>query len=317
MAGTRSSVPASFSLTLDGVPCGFLKAVDGGGASAAVVEEKLDAAGFTKKHLAGVKYGDFRLTIGFGMAQTVYDWIEATLKRSYSRHSGSIVAADMNLQALVERTFTEALITEIGFPALDAASKNAAFLTLSFAPELVREVKASGKVTAGKQAAQKQFVASNFRLELDGVDCTKVTAIDAFTVKQTVTSDQVGDRRDIVNEPGPIDFPNLRVTILEAGAATWSDWFQDFVIKGDNGDDKEKSGAIVFLAPDRKTELGRIVLHNVGIHSFEHSAFQAADKITHVVAGLYCEVMELQIGKPTVVPAPPRPVPRPVKPVVR
>ena len=140
---------------------------------------------------------------------------------------------------------------------------------------------------------------------------------------QKIVSDPVGERREIINEPAELDFPNLRVTILAGGAATWSAWFEDFVIKGDNTDDKEKSGAIVFLSPDRKTELGRVVLHHVGIHWYEQAAAQAgAETAAHVVAGLYCERMELVVGKPAVVPAPPapvrpRPVPLPVKPVIR
>ena len=49
-------------------------------------------------------------------------------------------------------------------------------------------------------------------------------------------------------QPGRIDFPNLRVTISELDAGPWGDWAQDFLVKGNNDDSHEKSGAIVFLA---------------------------------------------------------------------
>ena len=77
-------------------------------------------------------------------------------------------------------------------------------------------------------------------------------------------------------EPGRIDFPNLRVTISELDAGPWGDWAQDFLVKGNNDDSHEKRGAIVFLAPNRKAELGRIVLHNVGIFAFRRAAAAAA-----------------------------------------
>ena len=35
-----------------------------------------------------------------------------------------------------------------------------------------------------------------------------------------------------------------RVTVAEAGAQSWIDWFDDFVVNGNNDASKAKSGAI-------------------------------------------------------------------------
>ena len=320
MAGTRSDVAGSFTLMLDGMTCGFLKAVDGGGIFADVAQERPVPGQFTKKHLAGVKYEDIQLTVGFSMAQALYDWMAATLARSYLRKDGAIVASDFKQQAKTERQFFHALITEIGFPALDGASKEAGYLTVKLSPELIRNAAASGSAPGQKPVPQKQFVTSNFRLELDGIDCTKVSRIEAFTVKQPIATDVIGQARDIANQPGPVEIPNLRVTIAAAGAATWEKWFADFVIAGNDGDDREKSGAIVFLGPDRKQEFGRVGLSHVGIFALHHPSPQAGEAIQHVVADLYCEGMKLQIGKPApqpppVAPPPPAPPVEPVEPV--
>ena len=314
MAGTRSYAAGNFFFNLDGVKCGFVKAVDGGAISAEVIEEKGQADLFTKKHIGQPKYEDLALTIGFEMVPNVYDWIASSWQRRYARKDGSIVVTDVSLQARSERQFFHALISEVTIPALDAASKDAAFLTVKFSPEYTREVKAAGKLIAPKPAAQKRFVASNFRLEIDGLDCSKVSKIDSFTVKQTVTTDDIGDARDIQKEPGPPEFPNLRITLAEAGAETWTAWFDDFVIKGNNSEDAEKKGAVVFLSPDRKTELGRVVLHNLGIFGLRHQS-AAGDAVSRVVADLYCEQMELQVGKPVAPEKPPVPL-RPT-PIVR
>jgi hypothetical protein len=313
MAGTRSFSAGNFVFNLQGINCGFVKSVDGGGISADVIEEPGRPGIFTKKHIGQPKYEDIQLTIGFGMAQTIYDWIAASWKQSYARKDGSIVVTDATLQAKSEREFFHALISEVTFPALDGSSKDAAYLTVKFSPEYTRSGQASGKVTPGKTPAQKQFVAASFRLELDGIDCSKVGKIDSFTVKQPVVADDIGNARDPQKSPGRLEFPNLRVAIAEAGAATWTAWFEDFVIKGNNDDAHEKSGAIVFLAPNLKDELGRVILHNVGIFALRPQA--ATEKIARVVAELYCEQMELQVGKPAVekppVPVPRRPVPLP------
>ena len=311
MAGTRSYAAGNFFFNLDGVKCGFVKAVEGGGISAEVIEEKVGPDYFTKKHIGQPKYEDITLTLGFEMMQDVYDWIAASWKQNYARKDGSLVATDANLQAKSAREFYHALISEVTIPALDAASKDAAYLSLRFSPEYTRTVKAAGKLIAPKPAAQKKFVPSNFRLEIDELDCTKVSKIDSFTVKQTVATDDIGDGRDIAKEPGKLDFPNLRITIAEAGAATWDAWFEDFVIKGDNDESKEKRGRIVFLTVDRKQELGRIELFNLGIFGLRHQA-AAGDAVPRVVADLYCERMELQIGKPVAPEKPPAPAPTPI-----
>ena len=320
MAGTRSYVSGNFMFNLDGVKCGFIKSVEGGDATGAVVEEKPGPDKFTKKHLGPLKYEDLTLSIGFAMEQNVYDWIAASWQRSYARKDGSIVTADASLQARSERQFFHALISEVTIPALDGASKQPAYLSVGLSPEYTRDVKASGKVTAGKTTAQKQFVASNFRLEIDGLDCSKVSKIDSFTVKQSVQTDDIGDKRDYQKEPGKLEFPNLRITIAEAAAKTWIEWHEDFLIKGNCGDDQEKGGAIVFLSPNRQKELGRIVLHHLGIFALRRQpATAGAETIARVVAELYCERMEFQIGKPLPQKPPgPTPIERipPVKPDV-
>jgi len=311
MAGTRSYVSGSFMFNLQGVKCGFLKAVDGGAISAEVIEEKLGPDFFVKKHIGQPKYEDIELTIGFELVQDVYDWIAASWNMNYARKDGSIVATDANLQAKSERQFYHALITEVTIPALDGAAKDPAFLTVKFSPEYTREVKAAGKLIAPKPEAQKRFLPSNFRLEIDGLDCTKVNKIDSLTVKQTVGTDDIGDARDIVKEPGKLEFPNLRITLAEAGAQTWVDWFEDFVINGNNDESKEKGGRIVLLSPDRKQELGRVELH--GIFSLRRQA-PTGEAVARVVAELYCERMELRIGKPVAPQKPPIPLrPTPIE----
>jgi hypothetical protein len=87
-------------------------------------------------------------------------------------------------------------------------------------------------------------------------------------------------------------FPNLRVTFGQASLQTWSDWFDDFVVKGDNGDDKEKNGAIVFLDPTLKQELGRIELKNVGIFALRRQP--STEQVPRATAELYVESMELK-----------------------
>lgn len=296
MAGpTRSYVAGNFHMTLDGVKLGFLRRVSGGSMTAQVVNEAVGPDYFIHKHIGAPKYEDFVVDIGLGLAKPIYDWIAASWKGNYQRKDGSIAAADFNNEVKSQREFKQALVTETTIPAMDGAAKEPAYLTVKFAPEYARNAKASGKVDGGaySKGTQKMFLPSNFRLELDGLDCTRVSKIDSFTVKQSTSEDPIGEVRDMAREPGKLEFPNLRVTLSQVSAQTWYEWFESFVVKGENDETKEKSGKLVFLSANRQKELASVKLFNCGIFKLTESDGAAhADQIKRVTAELYCERME-------------------------
>jgi hypothetical protein len=72
------------------------------------------------------------------------------------------VVADFDLRVRQRREFTNALITEVGFPALDAASKDAAHLTVRIKPEFSRLKRGAGETLL-------------FRLDFRGVGIFSIT----------------------------------------------------------------------------------------------------------------------------------------------
>jgi phage tail-like protein len=292
----RSYTSGRFLLDLDGVRCGFIESAEGGNVSAEVISERGGPDYFIKKHIGQPKHEDFSIRIGLSMTKKVYDWIAASWKANYQRKDGSIVVADHKGNAKAIREFYNAVITETTIPAMDGSSKEAAYMTLKFSPEFTSHKKSSGKVSGGPEEGkhrQKKWLPANFRLEIDGLDCTKVSKVDSFTIKKTAVSDDIGVARDQVRERGKLEFPNLRITLPEPIAQSWFDWHEDFVIKGNCGDDKEKNGALKFLTPTLKDELARVDFYHLGI--FRISADKPerqTSQIGRVVAELYCERME-------------------------
>ena len=211
------------SLSLDGVACGFVRSVSGGDISAPVLEEKPDPAGFVQKRLGTPAYEDIALQVGLGMGPALYDWIAATWARNFERKDGAIAATDVNLQVKSNREFLGAQIGAVTFPALDIAAKDTAFLTVTLTPASVMTATASGSLVAPQ--AEKKWLPANFRLELDGIDCSRVSRIDSFTVTVETGAAQAGGPPAPHVEPSTIDFPNLSVTVAEAGAQSWIDWF--------------------------------------------------------------------------------------------
>ncbi len=287
--GTGAGLPSVLDLTLDGMPAGLLFSAEGGQATSDVVVEKVGSDHIQKKHIANVKYEDIAVQCGTGMSKAFYNWIKASFDNKFERHSGSVRALN-NRGEGTALDFTNALLTEIGMPALDAASKDAAKMTLKFKPETTR-MKATTGFSQGAKA-QKQWLPSNFRLEIDGIDCTKVNKIDAITVKQAFVEDPVGGLRDVTREPAYLEIPNLRVELPLGSGDTWFQWLEDFVVKGNNGDDKERGGSLTYLAPDNTSPLFVLTFKHLGIFKVAPDKMEAgAEGIRRVKAEMYCEQM--------------------------
>ena len=58
---------------------------------------------------------------------------------------------------------------------------------------------------------------------------------------------------------------DLVVTFANADVEPWRAWADDFIIKGNNGQDMEKQGAIEVMAPDFADVLATLTLKQIGI----------------------------------------------------
>ena len=291
-AAVRAYTAGNFFLELEGVKCGFLKSVEGGNAVAEVVSEAGSATYFQKKHIAGVRYEEFVIQVGSGLAPPIYEWIRKTLEGTYARKDGAIVAADFKRQAIETRAFADALVTQIGIPAADAASKEPAYLTVAFAPDSIQYAPSSEQLPGVGKADQKAWLPANFRLEIKGLDTTRVAKVDEIVIKQS--QDDLGELRDPVREPGKLEFPSICVTLSEATAASWIGWHHDFVIAGNNDESKEKTGVLTFLSPNRQTELLKVHLLGLGIVRLTREKASETTAQRQLKAELYCERIELE-----------------------
>jgi hypothetical protein len=297
MPDIRSYVTRHFALELNDHPAGFLRSVEGGGVKAEVVAQQVGGMPQKAKHIALPQPEAISISVGMSMSKSFWTWIKESWDGNIKRKDGAIQSADHNLKVMHEQSFQQALITETVIPALDGSSKEPGYLTVKFMPEMTRHSFKQGERLAADyfKNEQKLWSLSNFRLEMDGLDCSKVNKIESFTIKQGVKRLEVGGQREYELEPTSLDFPNLTITLAESHAKTWYDWFKDFNINGLNTADKEKAGRIVFTSPNRQHELLEIILKNVGISSFTPDKGDAnSDSIRRVKIELYVEEMDLK-----------------------
>ncbi len=296
----RSYVTGYFAMDLDGVKCGLIQKFEGGEVEGEVATLPLAHDYYVKKQIANVKYNAFTVQLGLSMAQPVEDWIAASLNMNYLRKSGELKALDFKRECRHIREFKDALLTGITFPAGDGASKEAAFCTLKMDPWVVRNKKGDGsKGDNPADFGQKQWLPADFRVTVDGLDkaCSKISKFDAVEIKQSVVTDNVGTERDYFKEPGKIDFPNIKLTLSEEYAHDFFAWHEDFVINGNNEEEKHKTGSIVYLNRTRQKELLTLTLSGLGIYKIA-SAPRAnnEDKIASVTCEMYCENITYKHG---------------------
>jgi hypothetical protein len=58
------------------------------------------------------------------MSRKFYDWIQKSISYDHERKNGALIVADYDFKETTTLEFQQGLLTEIGFPALDAASKD-------------------------------------------------------------------------------------------------------------------------------------------------------------------------------------------------
>jgi hypothetical protein len=253
-------------LELDGAVTGLLPSAEGGNASADVIVDSPGPDHIQHKHIAGVKYSDIVVTSDLPMALKFGTWASAALDFNFQVKSGAVAIADQNLFERARLDFFNALITEVGFPALDAGSKDAGKMSIKFTPETTRfKGGGSGKLPGATVPKTHHFKVSNFRLAIEGLDCTHVTKIDAITATLVYDFVSSGDSGRQQLRPVTWNYTNLHLTLPEAAAKSFIDYHQDFVINGNSGPEQRKKGALSFLAPNLKQELGRLNFGGIGI----------------------------------------------------
>ena len=298
MADGTAYSGARYTLELNGASMGFIGSFEGGNATSDVVIESPGSDGIAHKHLAGVKYEDIVLTCDATMSQPFYDWLAAALKGNVSYQNGAVVAYDYRLVEVRRLNFFNTLVSEVGFPALDASSKDAATLRVKLTPEYTRrDTSNAGKAAATQPRAQKStWLPSNFRLNIDGLDCTRVNRIEAITITRPALQNAIGELRETQKTPSYVQVPNLVLTLADnSNAAGFYNWHQSFVIEGNNGQNQEKNGTLQLLAANLKDAFFTLQFKNLGI--FRLDPIQVSgDAIARVQAEMYCDQILLTTG---------------------
>lgn len=294
----RSFTSGTFMFTLDGsTDTGYVKSVDGGAYKGEVAAEQV-GPDFTRfKHITTVDIEPISLELGMAVSNRMIQWIGDSWQRKYSRRNGSILHGDFKGKVHYEQQFKDALITETTFPALDATDKNPAYMNVKFQPETLDLHKSSGDLHATVGTKQKLWTPASFMLLIDGLDCSKVSKIESFSVKQKVKKLYYGGARQAQIEPTGIEFPDLNIEMSLAHADDFIKWHKDYVMSGARDMKMEKEGEIIFYNQSMMDALLSVKLKRVGICGIQLLKSEAmAEQVKKVKVSLYCDSMAISPG---------------------
>jgi hypothetical protein len=271
-------------LEIQGKAAGFLYSVDGGEAFADAVNEDPPVDGVILKHPGPVRYAPIVMTCGTGMTTSFYDWIAQVVKGTQAPRDGALVFLDYTFTEVLRLEFTQALATEVAFPAGDGASKEPAYLTLTIQPQVTHRHKGhAGTKHAGVFGkAQKKWLAANFRFDIGQLATKKVLRVEPIVVTQPLGPGPALS--------GPVDVSAVVFSVPESDADPVYAWHEDFVVQGNNGPEQERSGVLRFLDPNYKDVLFRIDLGHLGVLRVAPERHEAnAQVISRSHVEMYCE----------------------------
>lgn len=284
-----------FALELEGEFAGYLHSVEGGEVFAEVADEPPAPGGVIPKHIAAVRYEPIRIKVGAGMTEAFYEWIAQLLARAHKPRNGAVLFVDMQFREERRLEWTQGRITEVTFPTFDGNSKDDVVLAVVIAPESTSTVTSgSARRVQGTSIAKKQekWRASNFRFELSGLETAskRVKKIESFTIK--VAAENEAEAVVLPRAPARLRVPNVLFTVPMRDAQPYFDWVEDFIVRGNNDPDAERSGTIALLDPKLKDEQFTLTLSHLGIVRARAQRTEGASEVVATVeVELYCESM--------------------------
>jgi T4-like virus tail tube protein gp19 len=282
----------NYALELDGTLAGKVAVDSLGDAVADVVIVTDKPSGVDKKHISSVRFSPITIKAGVAMNRNFYDWIKRSWNREAPRKNGTIIVFDQSTIEIGASEFSNALITETTFSALDTTSKDSAEIAVKIQPEYTRH-KSVGKATAVNlgvyaAASPRRWLKSSFRLNIDGLSaaCSRVTQIASLAVKVAAVDTSVGDNRRDQIESGKKDVSDLVITLPDTNADDFYAWFKEFAIRGNNTSNFEKSGTLEYLTPDGKKAYFTLTFRSMGIVAVSSAVGSGAGSVT---ARMYCD----------------------------
>jgi hypothetical protein len=264
-------------LRIGNVPVTTVVSFKGGDAYADVIDEPGGLLPYAKKHVSPVKYADVEAQVAVDSNSTLFHWIRDAWLGTPLREVVQVLSSPFSLE------IRKARIRNVIMPALDHTSLERTPMGLVIAASAVRKMAAA---TMQLREEPRDFLGRNYKVQIEGIDCEGVLGVDSFTVQTDLPPEGSKKKPQLV-------FPDLHLSVDRNRADGFLEWFDDFIVGGNNDDDKERQGSITYLDAMLESALAFLEIHHLGIYRIAEMPPTATMPAT-VRVDLYCERMELK-----------------------
>ena len=234
-----------------------VRRAEGGDPRAQVAAEKSG-----KKHVAGVTFQPLRASIA---PDDFTGFLADSLADNPRRVNGALQYVDFDRKVQQQIDFQNAILTELTVPELSGENKTGGDLIIAIQPETVRTSSGSGNAAGGAKGPKQKHWAGGFKISIPGMNTSRVRKVETFTLKRGIAQNTIGEQRDYEKAPATWQIPNLVFYIAGQDAGPFQQWLDDFVVKGNNDDSKEKTLDIELLDASMKGSLLTLNCSGVGI----------------------------------------------------
>jgi hypothetical protein len=279
----RSYATRGSALEVDGKAIGTMQSVEGGYAKADVVALSVATEEYPLKHVANVRFEPITVR---GDVNSLADLAKKAFEKP-SAVSGRLMTMGMTGKSIASLEFFNAIPTRVVIADLDASSKDACSIEITLTPERTRRVEGGGAGGAQMMGKQERCVRSNFTVKIPGVVTTGVMKVENLAMSREVTADNLGSQRIETKNPTKPSIPNVVLTVSDATAKDFWSWYDSFLIKGDNGQDKERTIDVQLTSPDLKSVVLTLQGTGVGMVAMRPLTGSGGEGVAKVEVELY------------------------------
>jgi hypothetical protein len=239
------------SLEVDGKAVGTMQSVEGGYAKADVGSMSVGTDEFPLKHITNIRFEPVTV---HGDVSTLDDLARRAIEKPTPLNGRLIPVGMGGKTGGSSLEFFNAIPTKVVISDLDAANKEACYIEITLTPDRTRRVDAAAP-DAKMATKQERCMRSNFAVKIPGMTTTGVSKVEGLAITREVASDITGIVREPTKHPTKASVANVVLTVSEGTAKDFWTWYDSFLIKGENSQEKEKTIEVQLMAPDLKPVL--------------------------------------------------------------
>jgi len=296
-AAMQTMVASTPLLELEGVVVCSLRSAEGGNAFAEVLLEPPGPDLIARKRPGPPRFED--LVISFspsGDTKSLNTWIVDMLTKAPASRNGAVVYVDMNFNVVKRLEFSNASLSEVMLPKIEATDSNTLAITLRLTPQSTHLAGGGGKMPSLLSNKIKNLRVSQYRFTVQGLEaaCGRVSKIESLTARRGAPSVPSGQDkfRQALPAGNVLDCSLVSITLPEPDAGPFYAWFDDLVLKGNQS--AERAGLLEWLDPTGKPSCS-VQLGGLGIVRYAPSPIRpdAGMKSPLVQVDMYCQTMNL------------------------